>query len=125
MATSGVYRLLNTRTKKFYIGSSENIELRFQQHEDDLTLGIHYNKYLLAAWRKSHRSEWRFEVIEKCRPDVRLRKEQTWIDRYWDSGQLYNLKRSTGYSPQRYQSKKKPVRFSLNWLTSIIDKIVG
>lgn len=81
MAT-GIYKIINTANKKIYIGSSINIEHRWYQHKYYLKNNIHNNKHLQRAWNKYGEDVFIFKIIEECREDELLLKEQYWINRY-------------------------------------------
>lgn len=49
---SGIYKILNIKNGKFYIGSSNNIKVRWSQHKTLLKNNKHENKYLQNAWNK-------------------------------------------------------------------------
>lgn len=44
---SGVYAIINSDSKKIYVGSSRNIEKRLKNHKTNLQSGNHANKLLL------------------------------------------------------------------------------
>ena len=88
--TSGVYEILNTRSKKRYIGSSFDIHGRLGAHRRALRRGNHANRHLQRAWQKDGEQSFLFEGIEDCaKVDVRKR-EQHHIDRF-PSDVLYNI----------------------------------
>ena len=59
----GVYKILNCKNNKFYIGSSVDIERRFESHRKELIAGTHNNKHLQNAWNKYGESCFRFLVV--------------------------------------------------------------
>ncbi len=44
--TNGIYKIVNSITKKVYIGRSGDIEARWKEHKKDLKKKKHYNKEL-------------------------------------------------------------------------------
>ena len=46
---SGIYKIINKTTKKFYLGSSLNLSSRFYNHLRLLRLGKHHSKHLQQA----------------------------------------------------------------------------
>lgn len=62
---SGVYKITNTVNGKFYIGSSYDIEDRWNCHIRNLTNGNHPNPKLQHAWNKYKKDNFIFEVIEE------------------------------------------------------------
>lgn len=47
---SGVYRILNTKNNKVYVGSSYNTYNRFRSHRNQLIKGKHFNRFLQNAY---------------------------------------------------------------------------
>lgn len=75
----GVYKITNTVSGKFYIGSSTlNVYYRWDDHKSQLRTGIHANIHLQRAWDKHGQDAFTFEVLEYC--NNVLDREQFWID---------------------------------------------
>lgn len=77
---SGIYKITNIKTGVSYIGSSININDRFNQHIRQLNSNSHYNDKLQKAWNKYDQSEFIFEIIEYVEIDHLLTKEQYYLD---------------------------------------------
>lgn len=76
--TSGVYQILNIKNGKKYIGSSVNIEDRWNQsHLRLLRQGTHQNSHLQNAWNKYGEEAFVFSIIEECDPECLIEKEQS------------------------------------------------
>lgn len=71
----GVYKILNTENNKVYIGSSKNINKRFQDHKWELNKGIHINKHLQHSWNKYGSDKFLFEIIEIIDDDTNKTNE--------------------------------------------------
>lgn len=76
----GIYRMTNTQTGKFYIGSSVDIRNRWYKHLSHLRRGIHANAHLQAAFTQSGEDAFLFELVEACEPGALLALEQYHID---------------------------------------------
>lgn len=78
---SGIYKIVDVETGRFYIGSSVNIEKRWHQHRGRLSRGTHPNPILQAIWSKSQ-DRLHIETIQFCEPikDELLRAEQAFLD---------------------------------------------
>lgn len=82
---------MHTASRKFYIGSSINVEKRFIQHRSKLTRGKHHCQHLQNAWAKYGSGAFEFilkrttESEQKCR-DL----EQAVLDTFFDC--TYNSK---------------------------------
>ena len=74
----GIYKILNCKNGKFYIGSSINIEKRFKSHIKDLETGIHNNQHLQNAWNKYGRDNFKFIIIEEVVDKNALRERETY-----------------------------------------------
>lgn len=76
----GVYHILNTVNGKSYIGSSQNIELRWRIHRNDLRKGRHHSRHLQRAWDIDGEDAFLFEVLANCQIEDLLIQEQLLID---------------------------------------------
>ncbi len=83
MATGGIYRIVNLRNDKYYIGSTSNFMLRKSQHLSDLRKGKHHNRHLQFAFNKYGEVAFSFEAVESYdNPDAKLlfECEQWYLD---------------------------------------------
>jgi group I intron endonuclease len=78
--SSGIYRITNTITGVFYIGSSVDIKRRWTEHRNTLSAGRHFNTRLQASWIKHGPTVFTFEVIEYCIESELINREQSWLD---------------------------------------------
>jgi hypothetical protein len=76
----GIY-VITSPSGKFYVGSSINVRRRFSSHRSDLKHGRHHCPSLQAAANKHGVGSLRCSVIESCRPDELVAREQAAIDR--------------------------------------------
>lgn len=77
---SGIYKILNTKNEKCYIGSAVLLSTRFNTHKSFLRNNRHPNKHLQSSWNKH--SGWNFEfvIIEYCEKEKLLEREQYYLD---------------------------------------------
>lgn len=61
----GIYRILNTKNGKSYIGMSFSIYQRMSNHRSRLRKGNHKNPHLQASWNKHGEANFQFTIIEK------------------------------------------------------------
>lgn len=101
-----VYKIVNQQNGKMYIGSTMDVEKRFNRHKKDLRAGDHHCVYLQRAWNKYGEDSFSFEILEACTSEEEVRKaEASYLRMSYDS--LYNVsKQSTGgdlisYHPNR------------------------
>jgi group I intron endonuclease len=64
--------------EKVYIGSSQNIAKRWNEHRKALEDGTHYNLKLQRSWVKHGPGE--FAIVEVCEREELIEREQFWID---------------------------------------------
>ena len=94
---SGVYKITNTVTGKFYLGStSRSFKNRWRTHQLDFEQGKHCNEYLQHSWNKHGSENFLFEVLERCSPDRCLEREQYWLDtlKPWERDVGYNISKT-------------------------------
>lgn len=88
-----IYKILNTKNNKVYIGSTINFELRKRTHIRTLNSDTHFNRYLQNSWNKYGESAFIFEIIEcTLNTDILIAREQFYMDSY----KSYN--RNIGYN---------------------------
>lgn len=88
---SGIYRILNTHTQRFLVGSSKHVHTRLVDHLRYLRNNKHPNRHIQRAWNKSGEEAFIFEVIEPCSEDILLERETYWIQTTWEIN--YNINR--------------------------------
>lgn len=73
--TCGVYKLSQCYgdRQKVYIGSSKNIEKRWEQHRTSLEKGNHPNKHMQGAFNNS--GPFKCEILEECSAEKLLDRE--------------------------------------------------
>lgn len=92
--TSGIYKILNTKTGDFYIGSAVDICKRWRLHLFHLRTGTHCNQHLQRSWDKYGSSKFFFSVL--CFVDDKsalLEKEQMFLDK---ENPTFNICRKAG-----------------------------
>ncbi len=76
----GVYKITNTVTGDFYIGSSDNIQARIGHHRRLLVRNKHSNTHLQHAYNKYGADNLAFTVILLCDIEHKLLFEQGLLD---------------------------------------------
>lgn len=80
---NGIYIIKNKISNKFYIGSCSSktfLYERLKHHQQDLKLNKHINKHLQNSYNKHGEDNFYYEVLEVCKPDECVEREQYWID---------------------------------------------
>jgi group I intron endonuclease len=77
----GIYRILNTRNGKFYIGSTKNAVGRQNSHFKSLAKGKHHCQYLQRAWNiEADKSVFVFHMFIYCNESDLKKLEQKCFD---------------------------------------------
>ena len=107
MKISGVYKITNTITGDFYIGSSKDVKKRWNEHKCPSTWNEHPNKQLYQDMRKYGTNKFVFEVLEILE-EVEIEKlrqaEQQFIETLKPT---YNRNRADGWDVERRKKYKK------------------
>jgi group I intron endonuclease len=95
---SGIYKITNKVTNKFYIGSAVDIKSRWSGHKRRLKANTHDNKHLQSAWNKDGIQNFLFEIVEICEREILIPTEQKYLDEYkcWDREIGYNIAKIAG-----------------------------
>lgn len=95
----GIYRILNSVSKKIYIGHSMDVKERLKKHLLQLKKNTHFNTRLQNDFIVLGEGVFEFEVLEYCEPTVLKRRESKYIY------ELGTLNEAIGYnmiSPVKY-----------------------
>ncbi len=80
MTKSGIYKITNEVTGKFYVGSSKDIDQRIAEHKMMLNNNKHVNVILQRSWNKHGCEKFSFTVLEECEPEQCIEREQYYLD---------------------------------------------
>lgn len=90
----GVYVILNKINNKFYIGSSNKIITRWNDHVNLLSKNIHKNSHLQSAWNLYGPENFKFLLIEKFEDNIStnviLEVEQYLLNQHFGNENCYN-----------------------------------
>ena len=104
---SGVYRITNTVTGDFYIGSSKNVKQRWRSHKWPSKWNECPNKQLYKDMMKYGLDKFVFEVleeVEEVEPEHLKEMEQHYIELLKPT---YNNYRANGFDIERRKKSKK------------------
>lgn len=77
----GVYKILNSKNKKYYIGSTiDSFTKRLNHHYHALKRGDHKNLHLQRAWNKYGEENFEFVILEVCEKEKVREREQFYIN---------------------------------------------
>jgi group I intron endonuclease len=88
---TGIYCIKNNINNNLYIGSSNNIAVRFYDHLYKLRHNKHYNKYLQRAFNKYTEKAFEFKILILCDDEMLNKYEQALIDKLKPE---YNISKS-------------------------------
>ena len=100
----GVYKITNTITGDFYIGSSKNIKSRWKDHKCNSTWKQCPNNPMYIDMRKYGVDKFEFQVIEEVEAEELKEKEQQFIERL---NPTYNSNRANGRDIERRKEYQK------------------
>ena len=107
MKISGVYKITNTITGDFYIGSSKDVKRRWRSHKWPSTWNKYPNKQLYHDMKKYGTNKFVFEILAEVEPGSLKEKEQEFIEKLQPS---YNSNRANGCDFERYREYNKEYR---------------
>jgi hypothetical protein len=89
--TSGIYIIKNLRNGKFYLGQTQNIRKRWNDHKSNLRKNTHSNIHLQRAWNIDGEKNFKFLVLEYCPVEQLDEREQVHLDAYVSGNNCYNI----------------------------------
>ena len=104
MKVSGVYKITNTVTGDFYIGSSKNIKNRWAAHKCLSKWKEYPNNPMYLDMKKYGVENFDFEILAEVEADKLKEKEQQLIE---NMKPTYNNYRAKGLDVERYKEYKK------------------
>ena len=104
MEISGVYKITNTITNDFYIGSSKNVKRRWESHKWPSTWNENPNKQLYKDMKKFGVDKFEFQIIAEVEAEELKEKEQEFIEILKPT---YNSNRANGLDIERRKDYKK------------------
>ena len=104
MKISGVYKITNTVTGDFYIGSSKNIERRWKAHKEPSRWSNNPNILLYRDFQKYGVDKFEFQILANVEPDQLKETEQQFIEKLQPT---YNNHRAKGLNVERINRSSK------------------
>ena len=94
---SGIYKITCLSNDRFYVGSTFDLKIRWQEHRSRLRKNKHENPHLQNAWNKYGESNFKYEIIEKVPDDKLFDVEQSYLDKMnaYDSSIGFNQSRNS------------------------------
>ena len=100
----GIYKITNTVTGDFYIGSSKDVKQRWAAHKWPSTWNNHPNNQLYLDMKKYGTNKFAFEILAEVEIASLKEKEQEFIERLKPT---YNSNRANGFDIERRKKYRK------------------
>ena len=101
---SAVYKITNTITGDFYIGSSKDVKRRWKEHKKPSTWNDNPNSPMYLDMQKYGLDKFDFQVIEEVEVDSLKETEQQFIERL---SPTYNNYNANGWDIERRKEYQK------------------
>ena len=111
---NGAYIIQDTYSGRFYVGSTNNLQQRFHGHSDLLKQNKHYVADLQNVFNYNHRLQ--FHSLITTTRDEAYDVEQGLLDKYKDSGILFNIAmcaRSSNFGNKHSEEHKQRISNTL------------
>lgn len=114
-----IYKISTTISNRIYIGSAINFQNRKAKHIRQLRVNKHCNIKLQRFVNKYGLDKLNFEIIEQCKKQLLLEREQFYIDKYDCVKNGFNILKTAGswlnhkhseISKQKQSSSKKGIQ---------------
>ena len=104
MKIIGIYKITNTVTGDFYIGSSKNVKRRWASHKWPSIWDKYPNKQLYQDMQRYGVDKFEFEVLEVVEPEKLKEAEQKFIETLKPA---YNNRNANGLNIERCKEAQK------------------
>ena len=109
MNISGIYKITNTVTGDFYIGSSKDVKRRWAHHKCQSTWNKHPNNPMYLDMQKYGIENFEFEIFAEVEEDSLKEAEQQFIEKLQPT---YNNYKAKGWDFERYKNYHKEYKKS-------------
>lgn len=116
-----IYSIYNKKTHRVYIGSSGDFARRINSHLFFLENNKHHSPLLQKDYNKYGVESFSFSVLERCKDHNHLLElEQSTIDTYSHSYELYNERRAYWEKSGKNKDERRFIDYiNTNWLVPI------
>ena len=104
MKISGIYKITNTVTGDFYIGSSKNIKERWVYHKCKSTWNRYPNNPMYQDMKRYGTDKFVFEILAEVEVDKLKETEQKFIETLKP---IYNSNNAKGWDTERYKERNR------------------
>ena len=103
----GIYKITNTITGDFYIGSSNDVKRRWNEHKKPSVWNDNPNNPMYLDMQKYGTDKFEFEILAEVEIDKLKETEQQFIETLKPT---YNDRNANGFDFERYKESKKEYR---------------
>lgn len=107
MKISAVYKIINTMTGDFYIGSSKNVKRRWASHKCQSVWNKRLNNPMYLDMKKYGVDKFEFQILEEVEIEQLKETEQKFIETLKPT---YNRNRADGWDIERYKEWQEEYR---------------
>ena len=104
MKICGIYKITNTITGDFYIGSSKNVKSRWKDHKCPSKWNEHPNNPMYLDMQKYGTDKFEFQILEEVEIEQLKEVEQQFIERLKPT---YNQMNAKGLDVERHKESKR------------------
>ena len=104
MKISGIYKITNTITGDFYVGSSNDVKRRWAEHKKPSVWKKHPNNQMYLDMQRYGVDKFEFEILEETEIEKLKEKEQQFIETL---NPAYNDRNANGFDFERQKKSKK------------------
>ena len=108
MKISGIYKITNTITGDFYIGSSKDVKERLAHHKIPSTWNRCSNNPMYLDMQKYGVDKFEFQILEEIEAEQLKEMEQQFIETLKPT---YNNYRAKGWDTERYKESHKSDKY--------------
>lgn len=110
----GVYRIINIKNQKSYIGSAFNLNERLKQHLHELTIQVHFNQHLQRSFIKYGVDAFVVELLEVFDTPIQetelLQIEEQYILKFNTIDAIYGYNKRLNFTFPELSEKSKQKR---------------
>ena len=115
MKICGIYRIINTITGDFYIGSSKNIKQRLESHKIPSTWKKHPNNLMYQDMKQYGIDKFSFQILTEVEVDSLKEMEQHFIETLKPT---YNRNNAKGLDIVKFKESQKKYQESVKFKES-------
>ena len=119
MKISAVYKITNTITGDFYIGSSKDVKSRWSSHKCPSRWNKYPNNQMYQDMKRYGTDKFAFEILAEVEADKLKEKEQEFIETL---NPIYNQMNAKGLNIERYKEYNKEYNKKYNKEYNKTDK---